>query len=508
MVQLVSCPPPPLPYLPSVPGRLENSSTLLLVFSPTLLHRRVPELLNVATPDSPDSLASSLHTALHELVHVFGGVGPAFISSQSPFIDDVGAQVPMSSVYRVGTDAAYGDKPMTFIVTPRVRNITRAAFGCATLPGFPLEDVELGAGVHWEARLAGPELMSYGTGSGLTFVSDLTLAFLEDTNQYLVNYSMAGPLVSSTATDYIVEPLSYLVPQNLGPPNSTSPGALTWGRGEGCAFVYGASRTWPAGYTCSEQNAYGCTPDHSMSAACVIKSTYTSEPACASLGGFAENGPTCGLNNDGSCNGAGCPITSALRFFSSDSAAATASGVSTATAATTGGFSAAMDYTPVYVGYWSCRDVTAQTAVTSSSEASSVSLSSLSSAFSSSGVSTIGGQSRGPTSRCLPSSLQALAYASTITYGLCYTTNCFRQDYLQVGCKAVRSAQKTTCALRAVLSAVFAGRRERRPRRKHNLLVQVPVGRLAPYSWFCGCDFVPQHGQVVLDGDDYGYPIH
>lgn len=30
------------------------------------------------------------------------------------------------------------------------------------MPGFPLEDVELGRGTHWEARLAGPEFMSYG----------------------------------------------------------------------------------------------------------------------------------------------------------------------------------------------------------------------------------------------------------------------------------------------------------------------------------------------------------
>ena len=79
---------------------------------------------------------------------------------------------------------------------------------------MPLEDLPLGAGVHWEvgggswsqalcnaaapiriypraqqARLAGPELMSYGTNSGRVYFSDLTLAFLEDTNQYIANYS-------------------------------------------------------------------------------------------------------------------------------------------------------------------------------------------------------------------------------------------------------------------------------------------------------------------------------
>lgn len=36
--------------------------------------------------------------------------------------------------------------------------------------------------------MAGPELMSYGSGSGQVYISDLTLGFLEDTNQYIVDY--------------------------------------------------------------------------------------------------------------------------------------------------------------------------------------------------------------------------------------------------------------------------------------------------------------------------------
>ena len=68
-------------------------------------------------------------------------------------------------------------------MTPKVVAIARRDLGCETLAGFPLEDMPLGAGVHWEARFAGGELMSYGTYSTDTFISDLTLAFLEDTNQ-------------------------------------------------------------------------------------------------------------------------------------------------------------------------------------------------------------------------------------------------------------------------------------------------------------------------------------
>ena len=35
----------------------------------------------------------------------------------------------------------------------QVRAVTRAAFGCDSLIGFPLEDLPLGAGVHWEVRV-------------------------------------------------------------------------------------------------------------------------------------------------------------------------------------------------------------------------------------------------------------------------------------------------------------------------------------------------------------------
>ncbi len=52
---------------------------------------------------------------------------------------------------------------------------------------MPLEDVPLGQNAHWEARLMGPDVMSYGLGSGESYVSDMTLMFFNDTNQYIVN---------------------------------------------------------------------------------------------------------------------------------------------------------------------------------------------------------------------------------------------------------------------------------------------------------------------------------
>ena len=52
-----------------------------------------------------------------------------------------------------------------------------------TVQGVPLEDVPLGQNAHWEARLLGPDVMSYGIGSGESYVSSLTLKFFNDTNQ-------------------------------------------------------------------------------------------------------------------------------------------------------------------------------------------------------------------------------------------------------------------------------------------------------------------------------------
>lgn len=53
-----------------------------------------------------------------------------------------------------------------------------------------------------------------------------------------------------------------------------------------------------------------------------------------------------------------------------------------------------------------------------------------------SNIRLFGGQTRCSTCRCLKSSLQGIAQLSFNpsfpVYGLCYLTNCYREDYLQV----------------------------------------------------------------------------
>ena len=62
--------------------------------------------------------------------------------------------------------------------------VARTQYNCSAMTGVPLEDLPAGTAAHWEARLLGPEVMSYGSNSGEPYISDLTLAMLEDTNQY------------------------------------------------------------------------------------------------------------------------------------------------------------------------------------------------------------------------------------------------------------------------------------------------------------------------------------
>jgi hypothetical protein len=105
-----------------------------------------------------------MHTALHELTHVFGGMNPVFDTSNasnSMFLNRGQIVNPRGNVYIQEYDAAYG-RTVSKIMSPRVLNLTREAFGCPNATGLPLEDVELGKGAHWEARVTGPELMCVG----------------------------------------------------------------------------------------------------------------------------------------------------------------------------------------------------------------------------------------------------------------------------------------------------------------------------------------------------------
>ena len=402
----------------------------------------VPELVSVADADSVDTMTNVLHTALHEIVHVLGGMGPGSFPTGTAFINELGEPKAASEVFLVQPDPAYGGtKDVTYIITPKVVNITRTAFNCDSIPGFPLEDLTLGAGSHWEARLAGPELMSYGTGSGLVFVSDLTLAFLEDTNQYVANYSKAGQLVaSSKATSAnTLTTLSFLTNNaltndsynSLPPPLSN--GFLRWGAGAGCEWAMGNPAAWNGSYVCTKNNQYGCTQDNRMTAVCVITNAFTQESTCGSKGSMAATGGSAVC--DYTVPTANVPPI--MRWFNNSQLATDATGLTSASASSTGGYSNALDYRPIFAGYWSCLDATPPNSPGQTGEQGFNDGTNLNASITANyDLKVSGGQTRCPDCRCFVSSLQNYAnklVKVTQLTGMCYRFNCYHSDYLQVG---------------------------------------------------------------------------
>jgi hypothetical protein len=286
----------------------------------------------------------------------------------------------------------------------QVRAAAREQFGCSVLKGVPLEDIPLGggAGSHWEARVMGPEIMSYGRGSGESYVSDITLAFLEDTGQYRANYSMAGRLTdfdqlvatsdtcdglkASSALEFMLGKPETRVELS---PNNTTPftrGTIRWGHKvweqlpllpsvvsrdvclcasivdqEGCNFVIGSPVNWPSYYICDKNGESMCTPDNRMVAQCVVRTDWALSYSDASWGDIRS---ATGTLTTGNCTPAGCPINPLFQYF----------GARGESAGRIGGFSQAMDFVPVAVGSWNCQDIPGDAANVTARRLSSTSL--------------------------------------------------------------------------------------------------------------------------------------
>ena len=81
------------------------------------------------------------------------------------------------------------------LVTPRVKKEVQSHFNCSTLEGAELENQggEGTALAHWEKRLFENEAMT-GVFTQNAAFSRVTLALMQDTGWYIVNYQMADPL--------------------------------------------------------------------------------------------------------------------------------------------------------------------------------------------------------------------------------------------------------------------------------------------------------------------------
>ena len=84
---------------------------------------------------------------------------------------------------------------MTKVVTPKVVSWAKKHFNCSTIDGVYLEDEggESTAAAHFEKLLFGNDYMT-GEDNGNPILSGLTLAFMEDTGWYKVDYSVEETL--------------------------------------------------------------------------------------------------------------------------------------------------------------------------------------------------------------------------------------------------------------------------------------------------------------------------
>lgn len=167
---------------------------------------------------------------LHELTHVIG-----FNSYKFPYYKDSTGK-PYKNVIK--TQVINGKK-ISKIITPRVLAEARDHFGCPEMDGVPLEDGGdwTTSDSHWEKRLFKNEYMT-GSSDHTAVISKISLALLEDTGFYKVEYEHAEH--------------------------------FEWGRGMGCSFVNGRCSDWEnrKGYFCTQPGTKGCTVDRSAMGYC------------------------------------------------------------------------------------------------------------------------------------------------------------------------------------------------------------------------------------------------
>lgn len=467
----------------------------------------VPSFLNSfvrdenSEPNSRWAVESLRRVALHEVLHVLGAVvyGTPFINTATGEVKDVSAAFEV--LERESDDFP---KPVTLVKSPRVLHLAREHFGCPQLRGIPLEDLPFGAFAHWEARVLGPETMSYGHGSGQQYLSDLTLAFLEDTGRFVANYTMGGRLLEEIGDPLSKEEAEGSMAKfpeeddDAPEPEPARPGQLRWGRGAGCAFVNASVRDWPSDYICRKQHKSGCTPDRRMSGYCALYRGW--EVPAVFTCGSAE---ACQTELNDNCEDGVCGIPTMFQTFTDEEA--TAAFGESASGGDTGGSKSSMDYAPVKMGSWHCTDPDVReseaTRGTSSEQRTGVHVEADPDALV---ALRHNGQTKCPTCRCFTSSLtlDVWGYGDNYTkgdphLGLCYRFNCASLDLLQIGINSGRDGRNSSVEWYKC------------PSRGGEIFVRGYVGTLhcPPAREFCSAETVSGTAYVGVPDSDTGLGV-
>lgn len=121
-------------------------------------------------------------TMVHEVGHVL------IMSSGlwDQFRNSTGSIIPKSDV--VTTNANDGKD---YIISPKVKEVAQDHFGCSSLIGAPLED----GSSHWDEKYLHSETMTPTIWSAQQYFSEFTMALMEDSGWYYVDYDIAEPFV-------------------------------------------------------------------------------------------------------------------------------------------------------------------------------------------------------------------------------------------------------------------------------------------------------------------------
>ena len=398
---------------------------------------------HIKLSDVPDEIEWGRKLVLHEMLHLLDAV-----LIHAPFVDEDGTPRDTSESFVLANDQVY-NRTVMLVKSPKVMATAQAHFNCSEMHGFPLEDIPAGVGAHWEARLMGPEIMSYGGGSGEPYVSDLTLAFLEDSGHYRCDASAARSLYvqevgvkeAANSSQSLEKPPKVVSEDPQGGLASLT--AMRWGKGEGCSFMFGSVLGWgtpgePFGagyqpYVCDgfDKEVFGCTYDNRMSAACTVETYDEQYPALTSPQrscyiDFKEaHFPMKCVDND---NGAVGGVPSQYDYFDDPGR---------------GGYNSAMDFAPIRVGYWSCSHQSMSKGSEIEDSGAMHKVRQFLSGDTEEEMKLYGGQDHCPECRCFSSSLTDLrnmkaqregtARFSLQRFGLCYPANCYAEDGLQFG---------------------------------------------------------------------------
>ncbi|RDD40193.1 Leishmanolysin-like peptidase [Trichoplax sp. H2] len=174
------------------------------------------------------------HIMAHELFHSLGFSATHFQNFRRPD----------GTKYNATRTFVANGKKTTMFTSPKVVQTAREYYNCNSLQGVPLEDNGASNSIesHWEMKILYGEIMTAAIAVGLgkmTTVSPITLAAMEDSGWYKVNYN-----------------------------SNFSQHKMEWGKGLGCNFLFGSctnKNDYP--YTC-QANTKGCNFNYLTAATC------------------------------------------------------------------------------------------------------------------------------------------------------------------------------------------------------------------------------------------------